>query len=218
MRDDFTLGTRDTLAKRVGYRCSNPNCRLLTSGPQKDPSKTVNVGIAAHITAASQKGPRYDENITSEQRQDISNGIWLCQNCAKLVDNDSARFSSETLRSWKTKAESAAIDEIEGRSTAPVNQAQQNLFIKVEKLMPELIEKMRNDLRKFPIRREFVLLQKGWSYWARGHELIYYFDDHADLMNKMRVLQNKALIQEITFNSVKRYVISEEFAEYLSDE
>lgn len=218
MRDDFTLGTRDTLAKRVGYRCSNPNCRLLTSGPQKDPSKTVNVGIAAHITAASQKGPRYDENITSEQRQDISNGIWLCQNCAKLVDNDSARFSSETLRSWKTKAESAALDEIECRSTAPVNQAQQNCFIKVEKLMPELIEEMRNDLRKFPIRREFVLLQKGWSYWARGHELIYYFDDHADLMNKMRVLQNKALIQEITFNSVKRYVISEEFAEYLSDE
>ena len=52
MRDDFPLPTKELLAERVAYRCSNPECRQVTSGPQKDPTKSVNIGVAAHITAA----------------------------------------------------------------------------------------------------------------------------------------------------------------------
>jgi hypothetical protein len=33
-------------------------------------------------------GPRYDPVLTVEQRCSVANGIWLCQNCAKLIDND----------------------------------------------------------------------------------------------------------------------------------
>jgi hypothetical protein len=64
MRDDFPTLIKEMLAKRVGYRCSNPGCRKPTSGPQEDPSKAVNVGVAAHITAASPNGPRYDPSLT----------------------------------------------------------------------------------------------------------------------------------------------------------
>ncbi|MBE7690187.1 hypothetical protein [Tenacibaculum piscium] len=32
-RHNFNQNTKETLAKRVGFRCSNPNCRKLTSGP-----------------------------------------------------------------------------------------------------------------------------------------------------------------------------------------
>ena len=92
MRDDFDEKTKDLLAKRVGYRCSNPNCRQLTSGPQADSNKSLNIGVAAHITAAAKGGPRYDENISLEERASIENGIWLCQNCAKLIDNDPKRY------------------------------------------------------------------------------------------------------------------------------
>jgi hypothetical protein len=52
-RDDFTKETIETLAKRVGSRCSNPGCRAWTNGPHSDPSKALNVGVAAHITAAA---------------------------------------------------------------------------------------------------------------------------------------------------------------------
>lgn len=37
-RDDFLSKTKDTLARRVGMRCSNPACQKLTSGPQSDPN------------------------------------------------------------------------------------------------------------------------------------------------------------------------------------
>jgi len=116
MRDEFPPGIKELLSKRVGNRCSNPNCRQLTSGPQEDPNKALNVGVAAHITAASPVGPRYDSAISSEQRKSAKNGIWLCQKCAKLVDNDPSRYTIEMLINWKTIAENAALDEVEGKN------------------------------------------------------------------------------------------------------
>jgi len=119
MRDDFDLKTKETLAKRVGLRCSNPDCRQLTSGPQEDPTKVLNIGVAAHITAASEGGPRYDPGLTSQERRFVDNGIWLCQNCAKLVDNDVQRYTVALLREWKQTAEEAALREVQGVAPPP---------------------------------------------------------------------------------------------------
>lgn len=117
-RDEFTKQTSDVLGKRVGIRCSNPNCRKLTTGPRSESPHIVNIGVAAHMTAAADGGPRFDSNLTPEQRSSPENGIWLCQNCAKLVDNDPARYTVELLRAWKSEAENAALAEVEGRGNA----------------------------------------------------------------------------------------------------
>jgi hypothetical protein len=113
MRDDFSLSTKETLAKRVNYHCSNPGCGHPTSGPQEDPTKIINIGVAAHITAASPGGPRFDPLLTPEQRKHVSNGIWLCQRCAKLIDSDEARYTVEKIRRWKESAESKAAEALE---------------------------------------------------------------------------------------------------------
>lgn len=118
MRDDFTQQTLDTLAKRVGVRCSNPGCRKLTSGPRTETSRVINIGVAAHITAASSGGPRFAPDLSSEERRSPDNGIWLCQNCAKLVDNDRVRYTVEVLCNWKQRAETVALQEIEGFACA----------------------------------------------------------------------------------------------------
>jgi ribosomal protein L37AE/L43A len=47
-----------------------------------------NIGVAAHISGAAPGGPRYDASMSSEARKSINNGIWLCANCARLVDGD----------------------------------------------------------------------------------------------------------------------------------
>jgi hypothetical protein len=117
MGDDFSDRVRKALADRVGHLCSNPECRALTSGPQDDPAKAVNVGVAAHITAASAGGPRYDPDILPEERSASSNGIWLCQNCAKLIDNDVTRFTVEVLKGWKADAEAGAKSRV-GKTAA----------------------------------------------------------------------------------------------------
>jgi hypothetical protein len=114
MRDDFTQGTKNRVAKRVGSLCSNPDCQQLTSGPQVDAQKVLNIGVAAHITAASPNGPRYDPSLSTEKRSDITNGIWLCQNCAKLVDSDPQKYTSSVLHEWKALAEQSALQKLEG--------------------------------------------------------------------------------------------------------
>ena len=69
----------------------------------------MNIGVAAQITAASSGGPRYDASLTTEQRRSIDNGIWLCQNCATLVDKDEPRHPVAVLRGWKREAERSAL-------------------------------------------------------------------------------------------------------------
>jgi hypothetical protein len=108
MRDDFTGNVKRSLATRVGNLCSNPDCRSLTSGPRDDTTKAVNLGVAAHITGAAIRGPRYNASLSAKQRCHSDNGIWLCQNCAKLIDNDDARFPEALLRAWKLIAEDRA--------------------------------------------------------------------------------------------------------------
>src|ERR1044072_3086597 len=100
MRDDFSEEVKRVIAARVSYLCSNPACRAATSGPQINASKSLNVGVAAHITAASRGGPRHNLTLTPEERTHPNNAIWLCQNCGKLVDNDATRFTEDILRQW----------------------------------------------------------------------------------------------------------------------
>lgn len=174
MRDDFPIATKEILAKRVGLRCSNPGCRQPTSGPHEDSSKALNVGVAAHITAASEGGPRFDPSLSVEKRRSIENAVWLCQNCAKLVDNDDQRYTVDFLRRWKATSEDEALHAIEVRTGLCGDDAGA-LFLRLERLMPELLAEMRKDLSEHPLRREFVVLKKAWVYWGRGHELVYYF-------------------------------------------
>jgi predicted nicotinamide N-methyase len=82
--------------------------------------------------------------------------------------------------------------------------------------MPELLAEMRKDLAERPLGREFVISRRSQRYWACGHELVYYLDDHAELMNKLRILENAGMVSNITYNNVDRYVLSEELVEYLT--
>ena len=108
MRDEFSGAVKTVLAQRAAGRCSNPECGAVTSGPGLDPDSAVNVGVAAHITAASPGGPRYNPALTAAARAAAANGIWLCQTCAKLIDTDLARYTPDLLRQWKTRAEGLA--------------------------------------------------------------------------------------------------------------
>jgi hypothetical protein len=107
--DDFSVPTKQRLAKRVGYICSYPNCLAPTSGPAIDGDKSVNIGVAAHITAASPKGPRFDPSMPPEQRHAAENGIWMCATHATLIDRDVDKYPIELLRDWKFAAEDRAM-------------------------------------------------------------------------------------------------------------
>jgi hypothetical protein len=73
-----------------------------------EPGKSVTAGDAAHITAASRNGARFDSSLTPDERRSYSNGIWLCVTHARIVDQDKSRYTVDVLRRWKADAEAEA--------------------------------------------------------------------------------------------------------------
>ncbi len=161
-RDDFPKSIKDTLFKRVGGFCSNPSCRTSTSGPHEDSSKAINIGVAAHITAASPGGPRYDSTLRSGERCAAENGIWLCGNCGKLIDSDTEQFTVSVLKSWKTEAEfqsSLAIRGFTDPASSPLKEA----------LLLELSElRMKASLTSYILRSKTVRINRAFYTWFKA--------------------------------------------------
>jgi hypothetical protein len=113
-RDEFSLSTRDLLAKRSGYICAYPGCKRMTvAGSDDRKSSLTMTGVAAHITAASKKGPRYDPNMSPEERSSETNGIWTCQIHGKFIDDNPSKCSDVELRRWKAQHEKWVFDRVE---------------------------------------------------------------------------------------------------------
>ncbi|WP_147425619.1 hypothetical protein [Mucilaginibacter gracilis] len=68
----------------------------------------MNLGQAAHICAAAVGGPRYQPNMTPEERSSPENGIWLCNMHARAVDLDEITYPAPVLKAWKNAAEDRA--------------------------------------------------------------------------------------------------------------
>jgi len=148
-RDDFGVSVKRAVAKRVGDHCSNPDCRALTGGPHVDDSKALNLGVAAHITAASLGGPRFNPNLSQSQRRNAQNAIWLCQNCAKLVDSDVIRFSESLLRRWKREAEADALSKAGKTARKKVGRVFRENEREIARNLA-LRDQMRSDFLKHP--------------------------------------------------------------------
>lgn len=115
--DRFKQAVIATLARRSANQCANPDCGALTSGPSDDPHGSVNVGEAAHIYGANPGSARYESTMTSVDRSSISNAIWLCGNCHKLIDDDPAKYPSGLLFEWQ-RAHEQFIAEKVGKTSA----------------------------------------------------------------------------------------------------
>ncbi len=210
MRDDFPVSTVQLLAKRVGFKCSNPDCRKPTSGPSGDEA-SVNLGVAAHVTAASPGGPRYNPELTTEERRASANGIWLCQQCSRLVDADDSGHSVPLLQDWKTFAEAAAAIELRGYAVR-----QERDFSALERKIPDLLAEMRADLKLKPFTRELIALSRKVSYNPGSIPYFtYYIEDHEELLAKLKICEHFDAIYDTKRNSVPRWIFSEDFAEYL---
>jgi WD40 repeat protein len=116
-RDEFPEAVVRAVSRRAGLHCSNPACDCPTTGPQAaNELGVINIGVGAHISAAASGGKRYHESLTSEERSSAHNCVWLCQNCAKLVDSDETAFPIELLRAWKEQRERRQLEAISALS------------------------------------------------------------------------------------------------------
>jgi hypothetical protein len=100
-RDEFSPATKRAIERQARGHCSNPACRRLTHASTSDGAGEINIGQASHVCAAAPGGPRYDPQMTSEERAATDNGIWLCDVHGRAVDTKDSKFTVEELREWK---------------------------------------------------------------------------------------------------------------------
>lgn len=137
----FSRKTKDTLAKRAAYRCSNPSCGVLTVGPNSDEEKVTSVGEAAHVYGANPTSARFDSNMTNASRAEITNGIWLCGTCHTKIDDDDGTYSAELLFEWRARHETriaAELGDPEAQIRADRDQAALKPFI----LFPPIVKRI----------------------------------------------------------------------------
>lgn len=116
MRDDFSAEVRRNLAARAGYKCSI--CQKSTIGPAAEPSAVLSDGVAAHITAASTGGPRFDTSLSPKERRSEANGIWTCTQHGREIDADTPAFSVELLKGLKNLREDAARRDYQSKANS----------------------------------------------------------------------------------------------------
>lgn len=110
MDGKFTQSTKDRLADQAGNMCSAPWCDRSTSAASGSRSSGVsNTAETAHIRARRAGTARWDPNMTDDERADISNGIHLCEDHAKLIDNDESLYTVDLLLRWKERQTDLAI-------------------------------------------------------------------------------------------------------------
>ena len=156
MRDNFSTKTKRILADRVAWKCSFPGCSQITIGPNVVQDKSTNLGEAAHIFAASEDGPRYDPEMTPDERKSIENGIWMCRHHARLIDNDFYNYSADTLQQWKLIAEENAYKDIAEIGSNHSNQTYTFVAIDNDIVFEGVWLSVKNDNWRFEINKFII--------------------------------------------------------------
>ena len=106
-----TVRRLDTLS---GNECTHPNCnkKLIAEDGISIISKIC------HIAAASKEGPRFDENMTDDERRGFDNLILLCDEHHVIIDNrqNESKYPTPLLKKWKSDHEKKIIELISSKN------------------------------------------------------------------------------------------------------
>jgi len=87
-------------------------------------------------------------------------------------------------------------------------------------LMPELLAEMQCDVKGEgnEVVREFrIIANRRVAFSNTKSRFTYFEDEHKDLKNKIGVLQNLGLVNDVTTGNVPTYLMKEEFADWLRE-
>jgi hypothetical protein len=105
-RDRVPVAQEKVLAFRSGNTCAYPDCGAkLVFAAIHDDDLDKAVGKAAHIAAASESGPRFDPDMTTEQRGSAANLIFVCGPHHDAIDYQLHYHTREFLLEAKEKHE-----------------------------------------------------------------------------------------------------------------
>ena len=223
-RDNFSAQVIRIISERSGGKCAM--CRAPTHGPRDNDFKSINVGQAAHITAAAPNGPRYDHNMSPQKRSSALNGMWLCGNCHHIIDTNVDEYTVEKLQKIKRDAEAdaraelgvAPIKKVAPLDSSPIvvatsaNAVMEIRKVKtiVEDLIQERSQTHPNDLleklKYIDIINDQYLPAVGSELLLFYRQLVIFDNDHHTWLQVVRLLDEiiKAFLSWLTQNDIDK--------------
>ncbi len=121
--------TKRLLLARSGGFCGNPACNA-DLYPLFENREITNIEELAHIIGQSEDGPRGDDILSIEERDDFDNIILLCPTCHTKIDKFQHLFPVPTIREWKKSHE----NRIKGLFNSPKFENRVDARKEIEKL------------------------------------------------------------------------------------
>ena len=150
--------TKIHLALLSGNRCAMPSCGRLLLKRDADNKNNDFCGEAAHIAGehggkhGSRPSPRFDETMTPEERNSISNLLYLCCNCHTVIDAHpygERNYPVERLHSIKKEHEARMAAAIEEDLTSVTFQELEEAIQWVNTVTPSTSDE---DFHRIPIK------------------------------------------------------------------
>ncbi|MDB4872716.1 MAG: hypothetical protein JWL97_3720 [Gemmatimonadales bacterium] len=139
-KDNVYTGIEKALFLLSRGHCYEPKCQVPVLQVIKG-EPFVNVQIA-HICAEEEKGPRYDEAMTREERRSFSNLMLLCKPHHTMIDRMSTvqQYPVSLLRKWKKSREGDAVSLLNGIGGLTEERLQELMADAVTEARQEVVE------------------------------------------------------------------------------
>lgn len=204
-----TIRRLDTLS---GNECAHPNCtkKLIAEDGISIISKIC------HIAAASKEGPRYDVNMTDDERRGFDNLILLCDEHHVIIDNkvNESKYPTSLLKEWKQNHEKKILEFISSKNLLTKNPLALNKVINV-------IGSKMNDILDLPeaINAPNTETKISYNNIKRYDTVIREFAPYQVKLNNIYEVIEKegSTKKELVLHNIKRIYIAVK-AEYSSIE
>lgn len=100
----ISSGVKRKLWAASGGYCGNPACHKNLFA-LSDTGKILNIEELAHIIGQSKDGPRGEEILPMDERDEYENIVLLCPTCHTLIDKNPELYPVEMIKEWKKKHE-----------------------------------------------------------------------------------------------------------------
>jgi len=157
----------DTLS---GNKCAAPNC---TKSLVARDNETI-ISKICHIEAASENGPRFNPEMTDDERRHFDNLILLCDECHSIIDNkdNEQKYPVSLLKEWKRNHESKQLYQLNlnpSLLTFAINVILNTTFDETDCKVDESIEpfKIEDKIKYNAIKRNKSLIDEYKIFYTK---------------------------------------------------
>lgn len=197
-----TVRRLDTLS---GNQCAAPDCTRKLIGRD---NKSI-VSKICHIEAASDNGPRFNPNMTDDERRHFDNLILLCDECHTIIDNknNDKKYSVELLREWKLNHESKKISALNSNTSLlriAINQISEANFddLAVQDIETYDAFNIEDKINHNAIKRNKALIEEYKVFYSKINALYDELESQGSF-KKEKLLRN---IKKIYLRTKGKYV------------